>query len=236
MVKRFWDMDIITETMEFYANDYHMTILGSVRPIICAPEYVRKMRRSYYSDIEKVLGWDDEMKENLIDVLTDVVSVPALYSADLHYYLDEVERKLEELKEFEEFKRLKGYFDYLKKTDPNQARKIIKIAVNRIISHIDTILRELILQMLYVDEDSVKELFIVGSMLRLIRNLLEIYLRKEDSRLLLTSTFLTLRFASYIKKKISLSDLQSDISFCVDLFKVEEISDEVLRDVVCSIL
>lgn len=223
-------MSVVTETVEFYANDYHMMVLGSIRPIICTPEPIKKMRRHYYHDIEKVLKWDEETKEKLIDILTDVVSVQSFYHLDFKFWLDEIERKLKELREFEILQRLKGYLEHI---DSIQRKRIIKMAVNRIISHIDTILRELILQMPYIDDKSVKESFIIGSMLRLIRNLLEVYLRIEDNHLLMVSTTLTLRFASYVKEKLTLSDIQKDISSCAKYLKSEPISDEVFREVIC---
>ena len=223
-------MSAVAETVKFYADDYYITIFGSLRPIICTPEPVKKMKRHYYQDIEEILMWDEETKEKLIDLMTDLISTPTFYNLDIHAWFNEIENKIQELKEFGILQRLKGYLEHI---DPVQRRKLIRMAVNRIISHIDTILRELILQMPYEDYDSLKEIFIIGSLLRLIRNLLEIYLRSENSEFLTISTILILRFASYVQGKVTLSDIQRDISYFSEYLKFEPISEDVLREVLC---
>ena len=83
-------------------------------------------------------------------------------------------------------------------------------------------------------DSSIKEIFVVGSLLRLIRNLLELYLRSENSQFLTISTVLILRFASYIQGKIGLNDVQRDISYFSEYLKSEQIPEEVFRAVYAS--
>jgi len=86
-------MSVVIETVKFYSNDYYLTVIGSIRPLACTPEPIKKMKRHYYYDIESVLSWDEETKEKLIDVLTDIVSTPSFYNLDIHEWLQEVEKK-----------------------------------------------------------------------------------------------------------------------------------------------
>ncbi len=224
-------MTVVVETTEIYAHDFHLAVFGSIRPILCAPEYVRRMRRHYYFDIEKILNWDEEKKNKLIDFLVEVVSAPNFYDEDFEFWLEEVERKLQELKEFEEFNRLKGY---LERIDQKQREKIVDIAVNRIMSSIDTILREFVYQMPSVDEKSLKELFVVGSMLRVVRRLLEYYRRSRDKKILTLATVLILRFAAYVRGKIGINDLMRDMSISVGHLREKVLSDDTFRDIVCN--
>ncbi len=198
---------------------------------MCAPEYVRRMRRHYYFDIERILNWNEEKKNKLIDFLVEVVSAPNFYDEDFEFWLEEIERKLQELKEFEEFNRLKGYLEHI---DPKQKEKIIDIAINRIMSSIDTILREFIYQMPSVDEKSLRELFVVGSMLRVVRRLLEYYRRSRDKKVLTLATVLILRFAAYVRGKIGINDLLSDMSISASRIRERILSDDIFRDIVCN--
>lgn len=220
-------MTTVTETVKLYSDDYYLTVIGSIRPLACTPEPVRRMKRHYYYDIEKVLSWDEETKEKLVDVLTDIVSTPSIYNLDVQEWLQEVEKKIQEFSEFDILQRLKGYLEHI---DPVQRRMLVRMAVNRIISHIDTILRELVIQMSY-ENSPIKEIFVIGSLLRLIRNLLELYLRSENSQFLTISTALILRFASYIQGKIGLNDVQKDISYFSEYLKSEQIPEEAFRAV-----
>jgi len=224
-------MTVVVETTEIYAQEFHSAVFGSVRPILCAPEYVRRMRRHYYFDIEKVLNWDEEKKNRLVDFLVEIVSAPNFYDEDFEFWLEEVERKLQELEEFEEFKRLKGY---LERIDPKQREKIIDIAVNRIMSSIDTILREFVYQMPYVDEKSLNELFITGSILRVARRLLEHYRRSKDKKVIIPATILILRFAAYVRGRIGIDDLLSDISISANYVRNRIISDDIFKDIICN--
>ena len=223
-------MTIVAETTENYAYDFHMAVFGSIRPMVCAYEYVRKMRRRYHKDIEKVLNWDEEKKNKLINFLVDVVSVPRAYE-DFDLWLEEIEKKLQEIEEFEEFNRLKGYFERI---DSKQREMIVNIAVNRIMGYVDNILRDLVYQMRYADRESLRELFVAGSLLRVVKKLLESYRRYGNEDALSVATILILRFAAYSRGKISIDDLTWDTSSAVGYVKERILPENVFKDVVCS--
>jgi hypothetical protein len=223
-------MTIVAETTENYAYDFHMAVFGSIRPMVCAYEYVRKMRRRYHKDIEKVLNWDEGKKSKLINFLVDVVSVPRAYE-DFDLWLEEIEKKLQEIEEFEEFNRLKGYFERI---DSKQREMIVNIAVNRIMGYVDNILRDLVYQMRYADRESLRELFVAGSLLRVVKKLLESYRRYGNEDALSVATILILRFAAYSRGKISIDDLTWDTSSAVGYVKERILPENAFKDVVCS--
>lgn len=64
------------------------------------------------------------------------------------------------------------------------------------------------------EDDIIKDLFISGSLLRLINRLLNYFLNSNsnESEYLNTATILILRFAAFVKGKIARNDLMTDIS------------------------
>jgi len=111
---------------------------------------------------------------------------------------------------------------------------IVNIAVNRIMGYVDNILRDLVYQMRYADRESLRELFVAGSLLRVVKKLLESYRRYGNEDALSVATILILRFAAYRRGKISNDDLTWDTSSAVGYVKERILPENAFKDVVCS--
>lgn len=194
-----------------YSMDFERWVFGSFRPSINVYEALKRARTDYF-EIERVLNWDDEKKEELLEFLTDIVSMPELYEEDFDSKIDEIEGKIGDLKEFEEFYRLKDHFDRMK-LDPVQKKAMVKSAIIRLIGYTDLFTRKITYTMNEAQEDDIiKDLFISGSLLRLINRLLNYFLNSNESEYINTATILILRFAAFVKGKITRDDLMTDIS------------------------
>lgn len=194
-----------------YSMDFERWVFGSFRPSINVYEALKRARTDYF-EIERVLNWDDEKKEELLEFLTDIVSMPELYEEDFDSKIDEIEGKIGDLKEFEEFYRLKNHFDRMK-LDPVQKKAMVNSAIIRLIGYTDLFTRKITYTMNEAQEDDIiKDLFISGSLLRLINRLLNYFLNSNESEYINTATILILRFAAFVKGKITRDDLMTDIS------------------------
>ncbi len=202
---------MVSETQEIiydHFTEINRLALIPLRPIFGAPDYIKRMRRSQYlRDIEAILNWSDDKKMKFLNILTDMVSVPYFSTEDYIHWYDRIEKVLDELKDFDELKNLKRYFESI---DPNQRKKILQIALNRLHGDIETITRWLYqsAQESKGSAEKLKELTVLTGILRLISDLLEDKLSEEQLKV---AFVLVLRFVAYLLGKISLNDLMIDL-------------------------
>ena len=204
-----------------YSNEVSRIVLTPLRPIVGAPDYLRRMRRSQYlREIRKILNWDEEKRLKFLDILTEVVSAPYFSTEEYMKWLERIEEKINELDEFEELKRLKGYLESI---DPTQRKKILEISINRLYGDISVLMREIyqLMQKNKDDEYKLKELIVLKATLQLINDLIDLDPEKNLDQVVMY----TLRFVAYLMHKIDLRSLFYDLITGVDLVPRKYISE-----------
>ncbi|MFW6185278.1 MAG: hypothetical protein ACOC5C_01220 [Halobacteriota archaeon] len=211
-----------------FEPNFQNTLFGSIRPSINAYNKIKSLRQPLPKhDIDKFLNWDDEKKEKLIDFLT-FVAIEYTYE-DLTIWLNEMEKKLGELDEFEDFYNLREQIERLK-IDPQQKHGTIRDSVINLASYVDMFAMKIIRTMEMTEEDSeLEELFVSGSLLRNISKLLDSFLKSDKYELLNVASILILRFGAYVKGKLPLEELMVDISETRRYIKESTLSDEEFK-------
>jgi hypothetical protein len=217
-----------THTMEYYSNisQYKSinSILGSfysdlfdsitmvMRPIVGGVDYLRYMHRAavVQRELDKISHWDFEMREKLLDALTDIVSMDA-YDEE---FANKLETKLSGLDEFSEtFKHLE---QLTKGLNGQQQYEIIRISLDKLNGRMFSI-RNQINSKIWEKKEDINQLLILDQIVYLTQKLIERYLKalrrkKPDAGLLSMIVFTLLKLEAFRRGKITLDDLQNFIS------------------------
>ncbi len=198
----------INSILESFYSDLFDGITMVMRPAIGGVDYLRSMHRAVLvqKELDKISHWDYEMRERLLDALTDIVSTD-VYDEE---FINKLETKLSELEEFNEtFKQLDQLTTRL---NGHQQIEIIRLSLNKLNGRISSI-RNQINSKIWDKKEDANQLFILDQILYLTEKLIDNALRKKtDTKLLASIVFVLLKIEAFHRGKINLDDFQDYIS------------------------
>jgi len=172
---------------------------------------MRKDRFQVY--INKVLDLDTKTKMKILDTLSNVVVITPYRLSEIQGLVDKLNERVSRLKESGSlFKKMD---DILKKMNKREQEEVIKTALFMVKKNIES-MRKIIGWMMWREEvEEVKDFLIVDQVLLTIRDLLSKVDPRFEGRskyLIITALWLILRLWAYSRGKLSLDDLESDLS------------------------
>ncbi len=182
-----------------------------MRPVIGGVDYLRYMHRAamVQRELDKISHWDFEMREKLLDTLTDLVSMDT-YDEE---FVNKLETKLSGLNEFSEtFKHLE---QLTKGLNGQQQYEIIRISLDKLNGRMFSI-RNQINSKIWEKKEETNQLFILDQILyltqKLIERAFEALKKKSNAGLLTLIVFTLLKIEAFRRGKITLDDFQNFIS------------------------
>ncbi|WP_048197488.1 hypothetical protein [Methanocaldococcus sp. FS406-22] len=194
------------EIIQSNIDEFGRLTLYPLRPMIGAENEIIKMRRKQFLRLlEKIKNWDDEKKFKLLDILTNIVSVPYFSIDEYMKWVDTIEKKISELDEYKELKMLK---DLEKLIDYRQLKKIREEAMEKLKNDLEKFMNNICLNIEKLEnQEKIEELVVLGSM---VQHLIDLIEQNYEKNMEIISIFV-LRIIAYLMGKIDLDSLQLDL-------------------------
>lgn len=206
--------------LDVFSTEIFEIITWMRRPVVSAIDYLRPTRKLYQvqNELNQILTLDYATREELLDALTDIVSVN-IYEEDIEEIEKRLEGKLSELKEFDEtFKKLKMFTTRL---DSHQRSEVYKLTLRKLNGRVTSIRDEIKSKIWDINEDS-KQLLVLDQIFFLIQELIKEAIKKvDDFDLWIMISISLLRIEAFHRGKITFDDLQNDVSE-LSLFNLKE--------------
>lgn len=200
-----------------FSNEIYRDMMRLYKPIISG-EYIVRITAADLSirPIDKIMKLSSQKQDRLLDVFTDLVSVP--FEADWYEFIEKLDDKIRNHPEFrKDFDALDNYFD---KLDKYQKTQVINLSINKLNGEIEGIRKE-INDRLWIKNANIEELMIVDQILYFMQNVLQRitlgkFIKKSEQKKLQYdlgfSLYLLLRLEAYRRKKIKLDNLKEDLT------------------------
>ena len=200
-----------------FSNEIYRDTMRLYKPIISGEHIVKRTAADLsIRPIDKVMKLSSQKQDRLLDVFTDLVSVP--FEADWYEFIEKLDDKIRNHPEFrKDFDALDNYFD---KLDKYQKTQVINLSINKLNGEIEGIRKE-INDRLWIKNANIEELMIVDQILYFMQNVLQRitlgkFIKKSEQKKLQHdlgfSLYLLLRLEAYRRKKIKLDNLKEDLS------------------------
>ena len=211
-----------------FSNEIYRDTMRLYKPIISGEHIVKRTAADLsIRPIDKIMKLSSQKQDRLLDVFTDLVSVP--FEADWYEFIEKLDDKIRNHPEFrKDFDALDNYFD---KLDKYQKTQVINLSINKLNGEIESIRKE-INDRVWIKNANIEELMIVDQILYFMQNVLQRitlgkFIKKSEQKKLQHdlgfSLYLLLRLEAYRKKKIKLDNLKEDLSSSNRLPKEEYI-------------
>lgn len=200
-----------------FSNEIYRDTMRLYKPIISGEHIVKRTAADLsIRPIDKIMKLSSQKQDRLLDVFTDLVSVP--FEADWYEFIEKLDDKIRNHPEFrKDFDALDNYFD---KLDKYQKTQVINLSINKLNGEIEGIRKE-INDRLWIKNANIEELMIVDQILYFMQNVLQRitlgkFIKKSEQKKLQHdlgfSLYLLLRLEAYRRKKIKLDNLKEDLS------------------------
>lgn len=200
-----------------FSNEIYRDTMRLYKPIISGEHIVKRTAADLsIRPIDKIMKLSSQKQDRLLDVFTDLVSVP--FEADWYEFIEKLDDKIRKHPEFrKDFDALDNYFD---KLDKYQKTQVINLSINKLNGEIEGIRKE-INDRLWIKNANIEELMIVDQILYFMQNVLQRitlgkFIKKSEQKKLQHdlgfSLYLLLRLEAYRRKKIKLDNLKEDLS------------------------
>lgn len=202
-----------------FSTQLYRDTMRICRPIISG-EHILKHTRAGVTirSIEKILNLSYKEQDLLLDFLTEFVVERDIEDKDWNKFMKDLVDKIMSKPKFKaHFSALDNYF---KKLNSIEKKQVLSLSINKLNCGIESIRRE-INNRLWIKKANVKELMIIDQILYFFQNVInDIPLSKkisksEDKEIhskMGFSSYLILRLEAYNRGKISLDDLNNDLS------------------------
>ena len=200
-----------------FSSEIYRDTMRLYKPIISGEHIVKRTAADLsIRPIDKIMKLSSQKQDRLLDVFTDLVSVP--FEADWYEFIEKLDDKIRKHPEFrKDFDALDNYFD---KLDKYQKTQVINLSINKLNGEIEGIRKE-INDRLWFKNANIEELMIIDQILYFMQNVLQRitlgkFIKKSEHKKLQHdlgfSLYLLLRLEAYRRKKIKLDDLKEDLS------------------------
>lgn len=200
-----------------FSSELYSETMRICRPVISGENIVKKTHSGVaIRSIDKIMHLSYEEQDAILDFLTELVIEEE--NEDWDKFLERTIDKIRSKRKF------KAHFDaldnYFKKLNNTQKFQVIGLSINKLNSGIEGIRRE-INDRLWNKNANVKELLIIDQILYFFQNIINVIplrkkLKKSENKELNSafgfSCYLILRLEAYRRDKITLDDLNDDLS------------------------
>lgn len=195
--------------LDSFSSDIFDGLVLAMRPIVGGIDYLKRMHKTVLlqKHLNRMSKWDDETREKLMDIMTDLVS----FQTYDEKFKSELENKISELDEINEtFTQLNHIFESI---DRRQLLQILKISLAKLDGKITSIRNELNSKMWDENED-IDQLLIVDQMFYLIQEMIHNTLleSKIDSKSFSLITHSLLYIEAFHRNKVTFEDIKNQLS------------------------
>lgn len=211
-----------------FSSDIYRDTIRLYKPIVSGERIVKRTAADLsLLSINKLSNFTTDDQDKLLEIFTDYVSVS--FEGDWDKFIDKLNGKIKKNPRFKEiFDSLDNHFE---KLDKYQKSRIIRLTVNKLSGEIESIRNEINDRLLF-KESNREELLIIDQILYFMQNVLQkikfgkFIKRNEKQKIeeeLGFSLYILLRLEAYRRGKITLGDLEDDLSSSTFLPKDEYI-------------
>lgn len=195
--------------LDSFSSDIFDGIILAMRPIVGGIDYLKRMHKTVLlqKQLNKMSRWDDETREKLMDIMTDLVS----FQTNDKKFKAELENKISELDEISEtFTQLNHIFESI---DGRQILQILKISLAKLDGKITSIRNELNSNM-WDENNDINQLLVVDQMFYLIKEIIHSALLepKPDSKSFTLITHSLLYIEAFHRNKVTFEDIKNQLS------------------------
>jgi len=197
----------IISILDSFSSDFFDGITMIMRPVVGGIDYMRSMHKSYLveREIEKISRLDFDKREQLLDILTDLVASD-IYDDTFTTKLEGKISKLEEFKDvFEQLGKITNKLDSTQKND------ILRISLNKIKGKLSSVRENTNLRM-WDKGENVNQLMVLDQILHLLEELISETLRKKNYKISDVIIFSLLKIEAFHRNKITFEAFQQYIS------------------------
>lgn len=225
--------------LEDHFSQIYENTLSINTPLVSTPDYLRRTRKGHIeSQVRKVLSSSYEERKKILDPLVEYVMNLDLSNPQVMMgAIEDLKEKLEENPDYGSyFDRLEGTF---KSLSPDEKRRVMRMSITNMQSNIHAIRHETNDQIM-VEKDPY-ELILLDQILYTIsglfeRTLSELDKEKTELNLLSPILVLTLRLECVRRERISITDLEQDLSHAITLLPLKHTAEGLTKETRKSVL
>ena len=202
-----------------FSSEFYRDTMRLCRPIVSGESIIKHTKAGVtIRSIDKILNLSYEDQDNLLEFLTELVVDKRERDENWEKFMQSLIEKIMSKPAFKaHFDALESYFNKLNYT---QRMQVLSLSINKLNCGIESIRRE-ISSRLWDKKANVKELMVIDQVLYFFQNVINSLPtggrikkseKKRYNRIMGFSGYLILRLEAYRRGKISLDDLNDDLS------------------------